>query len=43
MVVEHRFRRSRGQRTPADAAFYQRVCPVGRPETPGGTGTSDPG
>jgi hypothetical protein len=30
MVVEHRFRLSRGQRTPADAAFYDRVCPIGR-------------
>ena len=39
MVVEHRFRRSRGQRTPADAAFYERVCPVGR-RGPGGTAKS---
>lgn len=30
MVVEHRFRLTRGQRTPADRAFYDRVCPVGR-------------
>ena len=30
MVVEHRFRLSRGQRTPADQAFYDRVCPIGR-------------
>lgn len=30
MVVEHRFRLSRGQGAPADAAFYHRVCPVGR-------------
>ena len=30
MVVEHRFRLSRGQATPADAAFYDRVCPIGR-------------
>ncbi len=30
MVVEHRFRLSRGERTPADAAFYDRVCPIGR-------------
>lgn len=28
MVVEHRFRLSRGERTPADLAFYQRVCPL---------------
>lgn len=28
MVVEHRFRMSRGERTPADRAFYQRVCPL---------------
>ena len=28
MVVEHRFRLSRGERTPADAAFYDRVCPL---------------
>lgn len=27
MVVEHRFRRSRGQATPGDDAFYRRVCP----------------
>ncbi|MBI2261691.1 MAG: hypothetical protein HYU62_08510 [Caulobacterales bacterium] len=30
MVVEHRFRLSRGQRTPGDQAFYDRVCPIGR-------------
>lgn len=30
MVVEHRFRLTRGQRTPADRAFYDRVCPIGR-------------
>ncbi|MDO9586295.1 MAG: hypothetical protein Q7J13_00015 [Brevundimonas sp.] len=30
MVVEHRFRLSRGQRAPADAAFYDRVCPIRR-------------
>jgi hypothetical protein len=30
MVVEHRFRLIRGQRTPADRAFYDRVCPIGR-------------
>jgi hypothetical protein len=34
MVVEHRFRLSRGQRAPADAAFYDRICPVGRRGTP---------
>jgi len=28
MVVEHRFRLSRGERTPADLAFYHRVCPL---------------
>ena len=27
MVVEHRFRRSRGLATPGDNAFYDRVCP----------------
>ncbi|CAN5234282.1 hypothetical protein BH10PSE1_BH10PSE1_17990 [soil metagenome] len=27
MIVEHRFRRSRGQTTPGDDAFYGRVCP----------------
>ena len=27
-AVEHRFRLSRGQRTGADAAFYDRLCPV---------------
>jgi|SRR6478672_5366410 len=31
MVVEHRFRLSRGQKTPGDQAFYDRVCPIGRP------------
>lgn len=30
MVVEHRFRLSRGQPVPADHAFYDRVCPIGR-------------
>lgn len=30
MVVEHRFQLTRGQRTPADQAFYDRVCPIGR-------------
>lgn len=39
MVVEHRFRLSRGQRTPADAAFYDRVCPVGRRASSGKVGT----
>lgn len=29
MVVEHRFRLTRGERTPGDAAFYDRVCPIG--------------
>ena len=29
MVVEHRFRLSRGEPTPADAVFYDRVCPIG--------------
>lgn len=29
MVVEHRFRLTRGQPAPADAAFYDRVCPIG--------------
>ena len=33
MMVEHRFRLSRGERTPGDHAFYQRVCPL-----PHGTG-----
>lgn len=28
MVVEHRFRRRRGQATPGDLAFYNRVCPI---------------
>jgi hypothetical protein len=26
-AVEHRFRLSRGQQTPADAVFYDRLCP----------------
>ena len=30
MVVEHRFRLSRGLAAPADAAFYDRVCPINR-------------
>lgn len=29
MVVEHRFRLSRGETVRADAAFYDRVCPIG--------------
>lgn len=29
MVVEHRFRLSRGEKTPGDRAFYDRVCPIG--------------
>lgn len=29
MVVEHRFRLTRGQPVPADTAFYDRVCPIG--------------
>jgi hypothetical protein len=37
MVVEHRFRLSRGERTPADQAFYDRVCPIGRPLAPSPT------
>ena len=28
MVVEHRFRLSRGMRVPADMDFYDRVCPL---------------
>lgn len=31
MAVEHRFRLSRGMQTPADAAFYDRVCPFDPP------------
>ena len=31
MVVEHRFRLSRGLKVPADKAFYDRVCPINRP------------
>lgn len=34
MVVEHRFRLSRGMNVPADKAFYDRVCPIG-PEQDG--------
>lgn len=30
MVVEHRFRLSRGMRVPAGMDFYDRICPVGR-------------
>jgi len=30
MVVEHRFRLSRGMKVPADMLFYDRVCPIGR-------------
>lgn len=30
MVVEHRFRASRGQRVPRDAAHYAAMCPVQR-------------
>jgi len=29
MVIEHRFRLSRGLKVPADRAFYDRVCPIG--------------
>lgn len=29
MVVEHRFRLTRGGTAPADRAFYDRVCPIG--------------
>lgn len=29
MVVEHRFRLTRGLPAPADPAFYDRVCPIG--------------
>ena len=42
MVVEHRFRLSRGQRTPADRAFYDRVCPIGRRGVSSAPGTSNP-
>lgn len=31
MVVEHRFRLSKGLKVPADRAFYDRVCPINRP------------
>jgi len=30
MVVEHRFRLSRGMQVPADMNFYDRICPIGR-------------
>ena len=30
MVVEHKFRLSRGAIAPADPSFYDRVCPIGR-------------
>ena len=30
MVVEHRFRLSKGQQAPGDQAFYDRVCPINR-------------
>lgn len=30
MVVEHRFRLSRGMKVPADQSFYDRVCPINR-------------
>ena len=30
MIVEHRFRLSRGGRVPADQAFYDRVCPLAK-------------
>lgn len=30
MVVEHRFRLSRGMSVPADQVFYDRVCPINR-------------
>lgn len=35
MVVEHRFRLSRGAAVPADQAFYDRVCPLGRQDGQG--------
>lgn len=38
MVVEHRFRLSRGGKAPADVSFYNRLCPFGpeikSPRTP---------
>jgi hypothetical protein len=30
MVVEHRFRLSKGMKVPGDQAFYDRVCPINR-------------
>lgn len=30
-LVEHRFRLARGQAVPADAHFYDRLCPFGKP------------
>lgn len=30
MIVEHRFRLSRGGAVPADQAFYDRICPLAR-------------
>ncbi|MGV8929692.1 MAG: hypothetical protein ACOH1E_08060 [Brevundimonas sp.] len=39
MVVEHRFGLSRGLNVPADTAFYDRVCPVGRRDVSSGHGT----
>lgn len=39
MIVEHRFRLTRGQPAPADAAFYDRVCPLGPRTSAGKVGT----
>ncbi|MGA0546307.1 hypothetical protein ACO2Q1_13615 [Brevundimonas sp. VNH65] len=30
-LIEHRFRRSKGQGVPGDAAFYDRLCPFPKP------------
>lgn len=30
-LIEHRFRLAKGGRTPADAAFYDRLCPFSKP------------
>lgn len=30
-LIEHRFRLSKGQGVPADAAFYERLCPFPKP------------
>lgn len=30
-LIEHRFRLSKGQGVPADAAFYDRLCPFSKP------------